>query len=110
MKNYIQPGKVVTFTAAATVASGAGVLVGSLFGVSVGAVANGAEGEMETEGVYELPKNQADTPAQFADAYWDDTNKRVTTTDTGNTKIGVFMKADATGLATAEVRLNGVSI
>ena len=34
MKNYVQPGNTLTFTAAAAIASGEGLLMGTLFGVA----------------------------------------------------------------------------
>ncbi|MGH1371139.1 MAG: DUF2190 family protein [Cellvibrionaceae bacterium] len=110
MNNYIQPGKAVSFTAPADVASGSIVSVGSLVGVACSSVLSGEEGEMVVEGVFELPKNPANTPDQFDKAYWDSGSSVVTTTATDNALIGVFMKADATGKPSCEVRLNGVSI
>ena len=41
MKTYVQPGNTITLTAPYAVASGDGLLVGSIFGVAAGA-ANGA--------------------------------------------------------------------
>ena len=57
MKNYIQPGDTIAAIAPATVLSGAGVLIGSLFGVASGDAASGAEVLLNTTGVYDLPKN-----------------------------------------------------
>ena len=51
MKNYIQPGDMLTVTAPANVASGAGVLIGSIFGVAANAALSGASMEMAVEGV-----------------------------------------------------------
>ena len=39
-------------------------------------------------------------------AYWDNTNKRITTTSTSNTKVGVFVGAKINGDTTARVRLS----
>ncbi len=39
MKNYVQPGNAITLTAPYAVASGDGLLVGSIFGVAAGAAA-----------------------------------------------------------------------
>ena len=46
MKNYVQPGNVVTLIAPANVKSGDGVLVGSLFGVAAYDALIGAEVEV----------------------------------------------------------------
>ncbi len=110
MKNYVQPGNTVSFTATADVVSGAVVIVGALVGIACGDVANGAQGEMQVCGVFELPKTSANTPAQFAKAYWNAGAGEVTTTASGNTLIGVFMDALAGGTDVASVRLNGVSV
>lgn len=40
--------------------------------------------------------------------YWDATNKRLTTTATSNTRVGVAVEAKAGGAATARIRLDGV--
>ena len=56
MKNYHSDGKFIEFTAGATITSGMLVKVGSLFGVSVTDVANGAQGSLALEGVFTLPK------------------------------------------------------
>lgn len=110
MRNYVQPGDMITFTAAAVIASGAGVLVGSLFGVAAGAYANGAEGELKTTGVFDLTAATAATGAIGAKAYWDDTAKAVTGTATNNSLIGVFVLAKTAGQTVARVRLNGTSV
>ena len=52
MKNYIAPGDMFPFTASgADVASGDGVMQGSIFGVAAGDVADGGSGVMKTTGV-----------------------------------------------------------
>lgn len=109
MKNFIQPGENVTALAPANVLSGDGVLVGSLFGVAAYDALNGAEVELATRGVYELPKVTGQAwAAAWAPIYWDNTAKKCTTTSSGNTKIGVNMKAEQSAAAVARIRLNGV--
>ena len=56
MKNYVQNGDYIEFTAGATITSGQLVQVGDLHGVSVTDVANGAKGTLAMEGVFTLPK------------------------------------------------------
>jgi predicted RecA/RadA family phage recombinase len=107
MKNFVQSGGAIKVTAPYAVASGAGVLVGLLFGVALSAAANGAEVVVDTHGVFNLNTKAADTPAQGAAAYWDNAAKEVTTTSEGNTKIGVFTEAKVAGVTVAPVRLNG---
>jgi predicted RecA/RadA family phage recombinase len=110
-KNFIQPGEVVTVAApTGGVASGAGVLTGSLFGVTAYGAVEGADVEVATCGVWDLPKAASVTPGVGAKVYWDNTNKNVTTTASGNSLIGVATKAALAGDATVRVRLDGTSI
>jgi len=109
MNNYVQPGDVLTLTAPYAVASGEGALIGTnIFGVATAAVANGAVGEFKTTGVIDIKTKTTDTPSVGSIAYWDNTNKEVTTTSTSNTKIGVFVAAKSSGPTVGRVRLNGV--
>lgn len=109
MKNYIQPGDVVTVSAPAEVASGVGVLVGSLFGVTAFAAASGADVEVKTTGVFELPKTSALAISVGDLIYWDNTAKVVNKTNT-NKLVGVAVSAAANPSDTVQVRLNGAFI
>ncbi|MCP3673703.1 MAG: DUF2190 family protein [Gammaproteobacteria bacterium] len=109
-KNYIKSGCILTVTAIAAVTSGEPVIVGSLFGIPMTSAAIGEEFELKVDGVWTIAKTTANTPAQFAKAYWNDTAKEVTTTASGNTLVGVFSYAYDGTTSEAEVRLNGNSI
>jgi predicted RecA/RadA family phage recombinase len=110
MRNYVQPGNVVTLTApAGGVLSSQGVLIGSLFGVAAYDAKAGAEVEVEVVGVYDLPKD-SEALAEGARAYWNSTNKNVTATASGNKLIGAAVKAAGSSDTTVNVRLNGVAI
>lgn len=109
MKNYVQPGKIVTVIAPADVTSGSGLLVGSLFGVCTTDAKSGEDVEVQTVGVFELPKTTSQAwAAAWAAIYWDNSTKKLTTTSSGNTKVGVNMKAQGANDAVARIRLNGV--
>ena len=56
MKNYVQPGETLTLTAPRALASGAGLLVGSIFAIATADAAQGANVEAITRGVFDLPK------------------------------------------------------
>ncbi|PCH70215.1 MAG: hypothetical protein COC12_08575, partial [Rhodobacteraceae bacterium] len=84
MKNYVQPGNTLTFTAAADVASGDGVKEGALFGVAATSAATGEDFEADIVGVFDLPKG-SDTITKGAKVYWKASPGEVTTTATGNT-------------------------
>ncbi|HXD35438.1 MAG TPA: capsid cement protein [Rhodanobacter sp.] len=70
-RNYVNPGEHITFTAAADVASGAGLAIGSMLAVALGAVATGAEGTAAIEGVWELPKLGTAVITAGAPLIWD---------------------------------------
>lgn len=106
MKNKIQDGKVLTLTAPYQRNAGEAALVGKIFGVAVNTVASGVEGEFETEGVFDLTKLTTDDVAQGVDLYWDNTNKRLTVTATGNTLVAKAVKAAGTSATTVLAKLN----
>lgn len=108
MKNFIQPGEALTLIAPYDVASGGGFLVGSIFAVASIAAVNGAEVVGRTVGVYDLPKATG-AVTQGAKLYWDNTNKVLTTTASGNTLVGTAVRAQQSGDATARVRLGIVA-
>lgn len=105
MKNYIQAGNTLTVTAQANVTSGDGVLVGSLFGVAATDAASGADVEISTVGVYELPKVTTEIFAVGDAVYWDAVAKLVTS---DNTKpfIGAATTAAGNPSAAVAVRLS----
>ncbi len=109
MKNFVQPGEVLTVPApAGGVASGAGVKLGVLFGVAQGAAAEGAPVAIACAGVFDLPKTSAQAWAVGAAIYW--TGSAATTATTaGNLLIGVAAAAAANPSAIGRVRLNGAA-
>jgi predicted RecA/RadA family phage recombinase len=107
MKNYVQSGDLITVAAPYAVFSGQGVLVGSLFGVATCDAANGASVDIMPEGVFDIAALASDTGTAGAKMYWDNTNKRLTTTTTSNTLVGVLTQAKGNGDTTARVYLDG---
>lgn len=106
-KNFLNPGKNLTVPAPTNVMSGAGVIVGSIFGVAAGGALSGEDLDLFVEGVFELPKVSALAIAVGDRVYWDATAKLVNKTASGNTLIGVAVAAAANPSGTASVRLNG---
>lgn len=106
MKNFVQAGDTISLVAPYAVVSGDGVLVGNLFGVAVADAANAAAVEVVVVGVFDINALSTDTGSVGALMYWDNTNRRTTTTATANELIGVLTKAKASGEATARIRLN----
>ncbi len=111
MNNYVQPGKVLSgLTAPYDRTVGQGVQVGAaLFGVAVDTVTSGdTDMQIDTEGVYDITKGTAFAPAAGARLYWDNTNKQITTTSSGNLEVGVAIQAATSAETTARVKLGAI--
>lgn len=107
MKNAVSHGNVLSYTAAAAaVASGAMVLLGSRVGVAVADIALNATGSVQVVGEFTIPKLSTDVVAQGALLYWDNTNKRLTTTASGNTLAGFATAASGSGNGTVNIKIN----
>lgn len=107
MRNYVQPGNTLTIPAPSAVASGSGVQVGSIFGVANGDALPGGDLDLDTVGVFTLPKVSALALGIGDPVYWDGTAKVVTGTAAGNQRIGVAVTAAPNPSGTVDVRLNG---
>ena len=80
MKTFLQEGDVISVTSPYAVASGAGCLVGSLFGVAqVAATGASQRIDIAIEGVYVLAKATGAAWTEGVRLYWDDSAKNVTT-------------------------------
>lgn len=111
MKNYVQPGDTIVVAAPAAVSSGAGVLVGAIFGIATQDAANGADLPIKTLGVFTLPKTASQAWTAGGKVYWDDSNDECTTVSTGNYPIGAATADVAGGAADTigTVRLDGIA-
>ncbi len=110
MRNYVQAGANLTLPAPYALDSGDGALVGSIFGVAAGDAENGADVDLVTEGVFDLPKQSAEVITLGSPLYWDNVSKEVTADqDTADsfTRIGVAVAGAGNGATTVRVRLNG---
>lgn len=105
--NFIQEGRVVTVTAGGTISAGDGVQQGQLFGVAQNDATSGQDVEIDTMGVYTLPKTSAQAWTVGALVYWD--GSECTTSGSGELLIGVAMAVAANPSATGRVRLNGTA-
>ena len=106
MRNFVAQGDTVQVTAAYTVASGAGCLVGSLFGIACDAITSGALGMIKTTGVFTLPKTSALAISVGDTLYWDDTNKELNKTTSG-VAVAVATSAASNPSSTVQARLLG---
>lgn len=110
-KNYIQPGNTITWTnedvtGAVDVASGDGVVAGSLFGIAQGDIAIGSDGELALIGVFQLPKVSAQAWTVGERIYWVAADANATATAGSNKLIGVAIEPAANPSATGKVRLS----
>ena len=107
MRNYVQPGNSLAIAVpyAGGILSGQGVLVGALFGVAAVDGAQNAVIEAATQGVFDLTKEPALAISQGARVFWDNTNRRITTTATGNFQVGLCTVAALAADATVRVML-----
>lgn len=107
MQNFTQSGDVVTLAAPYDCASGAGALVGNLFGVAASAVLSGADGQFHTTGVFGLAKPSTQVWTKGQKIHWDNTNKQATTDGSLGPCIGTASEPAANPSATGYVRLGG---
>jgi predicted RecA/RadA family phage recombinase len=110
MRNYIQPGDslAVAVPYAGGVTAGQGMLVGALFGVAASDGAQNATIEAQTQGVFDITKEPALAITAGARVFWDNTNRRLTTTATGNFCVGIATQAALAADATVRVWLSRV--
>ena len=106
-QNHIQKGAVMPWTngTGAAVASGDPVAVGTLVGVALGDIADGEEGELALDEVWELPKEAPLAIAQGDKLYFSVANDYVGKTDT-NVYCGKAFADAASAAATVLVRLD----
>ena len=109
-KNFVYEGDHLPLVCPyATVASGAGMKIGNIFAIALCAALTGETVQGATEGVWDITALSTDVAAAGDLAYWDDTNKRVTITSTGNLLIGQFVEAKASAATTGRVKLNVIN-
>jgi len=109
MKNYIQPGEVVTVAAPRTLAAGEGVAIGTLAGVALTDATSGNPVEIALSGVFTLAKTSAEAWATVGlPVYMIPATGVVTSTaGTGRVFVGVNLATAINPSATGLVRLNG---
>lgn len=107
MRNYVQPGDSLALAVpyAGGITSGQGVLVGALFGVAAVDAEQNAVIECQTKGVFDITKEPALPITAGARLFWDNTNRRLTTTATGNFQVGIAAVAALASDTTVRVML-----
>lgn len=109
MKNYVQPGQMITIVAAAAIASGDVVEIGDFeAGVASKAAAIGESVECSLAGVFSLAKAGATVLAIGASVDWNATTKLVVAGGTGDFKLGKVFEAAGNGPTSVKILLNGI--
>lgn len=114
MKNTVQAGNVIPFTAGATTISGQVVRIGNLLGVSTADVANGAAGLASIDGVFTVPKVSAAVIAAGESLTWDasaaafDDNAATPAAGDVTGAAAVAFEAAGNGVTSLAVRFTGV--
>ena len=106
---FVQSGHVFDHPNGATaIASGDTVIIGTKVGIALTDIAANATGSVQTTGVFNVPKLGTDVIAIGVVCYWDATNKRITTTSSGNTQAGIAFRAAGNGATVVDLLLNGI--
>ncbi len=94
MKTWISDGNVIPVVCpAGGSTSGAGLIVGSMFGIANDTVAAGVTVGLALFGQFYMAKATGTAWTAGQILYWDNTAKNVTTVSSGNTKIGYAVAA-----------------
>jgi predicted RecA/RadA family phage recombinase len=110
MQNYIQNGHVITVpTPTGGIASGEGLIVGSIFGIAAYSTAEGDPLELAITGAYKLPKAITAVLTIGARVAWDNTAKNINVPGAGRFPVGVATEAAGNGITSVAVRLDGVA-
>jgi predicted RecA/RadA family phage recombinase len=112
MKNFVQNGEMMTYTApGGGVVSGTAYLIGSLLVVATHDADATDPFTGLTRGVVSYTKPGSQAWTEGVKIYWDDSAKKMTTTSSANTLVGVAAEAVGSGAGetTGKVRLDGVA-
>ena len=107
MKNQVQKGENITVIATTVAASGDVVKIGNIIGIAATDADVGDQIDVVTVGVFDLPKVGANALAVGDAVYLRDSDGLVTSTASGNTKIGVAVTDAANPSGNVHVRLSG---
>jgi len=103
---FLQDGNSIDYTPTSDVQPGDVIVQGSLVGIATRAIPANTTAGLAIRGVFRITKLSTDNVTAGEVLYWDDFNKQVTTTATGNKRIGLAVAASPSGQATADVLIN----
>ncbi len=90
MKNFIQSGDQIIFTAGANLLSGAPVFIGGLVGIVAADVLSGAVGTASLKGVFSVTKVSAEAWAEGDRVYYDESLAKFTNVKDTDTKFAGY--------------------
>lgn len=97
MKTFVSTGEKIDVLAPADITAGAGILIGSMFGIAQNTALSGKNLVVITRGEVDMAKAGSQAWTLGVKVYWDNSAKVATTTASGNTLIGVATKAVGSG-------------
>ena len=104
MRNKIQEGKIIEFEAIKNLKSGDLVAINDFTGVALGDVDKGKIGQMDTEGVFELPKINNDNIA-FGQKVYASSGGEITIKAESTVFVGYAIEKAEKGRAFIKVKL-----
>ncbi len=108
MRNFKQPGLIVTLTAPSAVVAGQVIQVGQIVGIVVNDAASGAEMEVQRMGLFEgLAKETGTAWTEGALIHWNGTAFSAAALATGDLVVGYAAAAAASGATVGDVILTG---
>jgi predicted RecA/RadA family phage recombinase len=94
MKNFPGDGQLIDFRVTTDIVAGQAYYINDIVVVAAASGKSGTRVPMLTAGMVELPKKLGDVLSQGQLVYWDNANKWVTATASGNKRMG-FTAEDA---------------
>jgi predicted RecA/RadA family phage recombinase len=108
--NFLQQGDIVTVAApSGGVSSGDLVIVGAIAGVALTDAAATEAVNLQTRGVFSLPKLSTAVITQGAKVSWDIDPGQVVLPGSTHYPLGTAIEAAGNGVATVAVRLDGIA-
>lgn len=111
---FIQPGKVIQYTAGSNITAGTVLPIGNILGVALNDIASGATGSVMIDGVFNAPKVSGAVIAQGESLVWDvsagkfDDNAATPATGDISGPPAVAWEAAGNGVTTLAVKFTGV--
>jgi len=102
---FVIDGQHIDYTPTTAVAAGEVVVLGDLIGVAKSPIAANTRGALTVMGVFDFAKATGTAFPPGTIVYWDNTNKVVTATPTGNKLLGKVVRAAFPSDTTVRVRL-----